>query len=232
MTDFHTHLLPRLDDGSKSPEISLEMLNELKKQGVKRVVATPHFYANNESVDSFIERRSHSFSAIEDKIQDVEIILGAEVKFYSGISRLQGMKKLCLEDSNLLLLEMPFRQWTESDIKEVINIAGSGDFTVVLAHIERYFSFLKKGTLERLLENGVLFQCNASFFAGYFTKRKAFKMIRNNQLHFIGSDCHNLKDRSPDINIALSALTQKFGEDFVADFIDYGNKLILQNKIN
>lgn len=232
MTDFHTHFLPLLDDGSKSPETSLEMLNELKKQGVKRVVATPHFYANNESVDCFIERRDQSFSTIKDQIIDIEIVLGAEVKFYSGISRLQEIKRLCLEDSSLLLLEMPFRQWTESDIEEVINIVGSGGLTVVLAHIERYLSFLKKGTIERLLENGVLFQCNASFFAGYFTRRKVIKMISNNQLHFIGSDCHNLSDRPPNMNIALSALTKKFGEAFVADFIDYGNKLILQNKIS
>lgn len=232
MTDFHTHLLPRLDDGSKSPEISLMMINELKGQGVKRIFATPHFYANDESVDSFIERRELSYSLIKDKVQDTEILLGAEVRFYIGISRLKDLKKLCLEDTDLLLLEMPFRQWTESDIKEVINIAGSGGFTVVLAHIERYLSLQKKGTLERLLENGILFQCNASFFAGYFTKRKALKMIRSHQLHFIGTDCHNMKDRAPNMKIALSALKKKYGEDFVADFINYGNKLILQNKIN
>lgn len=232
MTDFHTHLLPRLDDGSKSSEMSLAMLNELKRQGVKRIIASPHFYANDESVDSFIERREKSFSSVKAEIRDLEILLGAEVKFYSGISRLQDLKKLCIEGTKLLLLEMPFSKWTEYDIKEITDIASSGGITVVLAHIERYLSFQEKGTFEMLYDYGVLFQCNSSFFTGHFKKSKAFKMLRDNRIHFIGSDCHNMKDRPPNINIALSALTKKFGDDFVADYINYGNKLILQNKIN
>ena len=51
MIDFHTHILPLMDDGSKSIEESIKMLKMLSAQGVKRIVATPHFYANDESVD-------------------------------------------------------------------------------------------------------------------------------------------------------------------------------------
>ncbi len=233
MTDFHTHILPAVDDGSRSVEESLAIISEMKKQGVKRIAATPHFYANDESVDSFLERRSRAYEKLKHALtDDMEIRLGAEVKFYSGISQLQDLKKLRLEGSKFLLLEMPFSQWTEYAIKEVINIAGSSNVTVVLAHIERYLSFQKKGTLQMLLDNGVLFQCNSSFFAGRFTKSKAFKMIRNNQIHFIGTDCHNMTDRSPNMEIALSALKKKYGEEFVADYINYGNKLIMQNKVN
>ncbi len=233
MIDFHTHILPAVDDGSHSVEESLAMIEEAKKQGVKKFAVTPHFYANNESVDSFLKRRNRAYEKLMNSLSDeTEIRLGAEVKFYSGISQLQDLKKLRLEGSRFLLLEMPFSKWSEYDIKEVINIAGLGNVTVVLAHIERYLSFQKKDTLEKLLYNGILFQCNASFFSGLFTKSKAFKMISNNQIHFIGTDCHNMKDRAPNMMIALSALKKKYGEDFVADFINYGNKLIFQNKIN
>ena len=64
MIDFHTHILPRMDDGSRSVEESLEMLDSMRQQGVKTVFATPHFYANDESVDSFLERREASLKAM------------------------------------------------------------------------------------------------------------------------------------------------------------------------
>ena len=66
MIDFHTHILPKVDDGSRSLEQSLAMLNELKKQGVKKLVATPHFYANDESVESFLERRNRVYAELKE----------------------------------------------------------------------------------------------------------------------------------------------------------------------
>lgn len=234
MIDFHTHILPKVDDGSRSLEQSLAMLNELKKQGVKKLVATPHFYANDESVESFLERRNRVYAELKEASdEEIEIHLGAEVKFYSGISRMQQLKKLRIEGSKLILLEMPFSKWTEYDVKEVIDISGLGNVTVVLAHVERYLAFQKKEVLQQLLDNGILFQCNASFFAGgFFSKSKALKMIRNNQIHFIGSDCHNMSDRAPNIGNAASAIRKKYGEDFIVDYVNYGNELFLQNKVN
>ncbi len=233
MIDFHTHILPRVDDGSRSCSESLKMISELKKQGVKAFIATPHFYANDESVNSFLERRNKAYAELEAHLtDDIKCILGAEVKYYNGISCLEELKKLRIEGSRLLLLEMPFRRWTQYDINEVIELAGRSNFTVVLAHVERYISMQKKGVLQQLIDNGVLFQCNASFFSGYPSKVKALKMIRNNQIHFIGSDCHNMTDRAPETGIAVSAIKKKYGEDFLADYVNYGNSLFLQNKTN
>lgn len=233
MIDFHTHILPAVDDGSKNCEESLKMLSALKEQGVKTVVATPHFYANDESVDSFLERRNKAYAKLKQQLdEDLELVLGAEVKYYNGISCLEDLKKLRLQESRLLLLEMPFRKWTGYDINEVIEIASGANITVVLAHVERYISMQKKGVFQHLLDNGVLFQCNASFFSGYLAKNKALKMVRNNQMHFIGSDCHNMTDRAPEIGKAFSAIEKKYGEDFLSDYVNYGNELFLQNKIN
>lgn len=233
MIDFHTHILPKVDDGSKSCEESLRMLSELKKQGIKTVVATPHFYANDESVDSFLERRNKAYTGLRQHMdEDIEIALGAEVRYYNGISCLEDLKKLRLESSRLLLLEMPFRKWTGYDINEVVEIASGANITVVLAHVERYLSLQKKEVFHHLLDNGVLFQCNASFFSGYLAKNKALKMVRNNQMHFIGSDCHNMTDRAPEIIKAFLAIEKKYGEEFLSDYVNYGNELFLQNKIN
>lgn len=231
MIDFHTHILPFMDDGSKSIEESLAMLEMLKKQGVKTVIATPHFCADDETVDSFIERRDRSVALLKQQHTDEpEIIPAAEVRYYNGISRHSGFEKLFIKDSHMILLEMPFRKWTEYDIREIEDIVSSGRATVVLAHIERYMSFQKKAVFDRFLHSGVLFQSNASFFTTRFQKTRAINMMRRNKIHFLGSDCHNLGNRAPDIDKAVSALEKKLGNGFVTDYVNYGNDLFLQNR--
>lgn len=232
MIDFHAHILPKMDDGSKSVDESMAMLSSLGEQGVQTVIATPHFYADNESVDGFIERRKASFDLLKERSPNTpEIVLGAEVRFYDGISHLSDLKKLRIEGSKLLLLEMPFSQWTEGSVKEVIDIAGRGKITLVLAHIDRYLPFLKNGVLSRLLNNGILLQANTSFLIGRFSRSKAIKMIKNNRIHFIGSDCHNMTDRKPNPAKAFSIIQKRLGDAFASDFINYGNDLFSQNQV-
>ncbi len=233
MIDFHAHILSGVDDGSKSVDESLLMLKALADQGVKTVIATPHFYANDESVDEFIDRRNKAYELLVDKAPDVpNIILGAEVRYYDGISRLQDLKKLRIEGTKFLLLEMPFSRWTEYAIKEIVDIASRGKITLVLAHIDRYLSMQSKDTLVRLLENGVLFQANASFFGRVLGASKAVRMLKENQIHFIGSDCHNLTDRAPNMHKAIQVIKKRIGNTAVGDYINFGNSLFQQNQIN
>ena len=233
MIDFHSHVLPRVDDGSKSIAESIAMLRSMKAQGVTKVIATPHFLANHESIDSFISRRNRAYEALmEQEPNGPEISLGAEIKYYDGISRLPDLKKLRINDSRLLLLEMPFDRWTEYAVREIIDIAGRGKITLVLAHIDRYVNMQKGDTLTRLLENGVLFQANTSYFTNCFTKHRALKMLMTGQIHFIGSDAHNMTDRAPNTAKAIDVIQKKLGKAFVYDYLNYGNDLFLQNILN
>lgn len=232
MMDFHAHILPGVDDGSKSVEESLSMLSSMQEQGVNTVIATPHFYANDESVDQFIERRNAALELLKGKTSNApNILLGAEVRYYDGISYLADLKKLRIENSKLLLIEMPFNQWTEYAVKELLSIASRGKITLVLAHIDRYLHMQKKDVIQRLLNGGVLFQANTSFFIEHRSRNKAIKMLKNNQIHFLGTDCHNMTDRVPDYAKAFSLIQNKLGEAFAADYINYGKELFLQDKI-
>jgi len=143
MVDFHSHILPAIDDGSRDVAESLELIKLLKEQGINTVVATPHFIANQESLDSFLIRRSNAFNLLKTEFtdNDISILLGAEVKFYPGISRMEGLEKLCIEESNILLIEMPFEKWSELTVKEILEISNLKNLTVVIAHIDRYLSF-------------------------------------------------------------------------------------------
>lgn len=217
MVDFHSHILPCIDDGSKSVEESLKMLSALSKQGITNVVATPHFYANRNSVEEFLAKRNRSYQMISHYLTPdfPEVLLGAEVKYYEGISRLENLHKLCIGTSKLLLLEMPMRKWTVFILRELRELASSGKYTVVLAHIERYLRFQDKNVVEELVADGILMQANADFFLSFRTKIKAISMLKNGLLHFIGSDCHNLTDRAPKIGVAISYIERKTGKSMI-----------------
>lgn len=228
MIDFHSHILPQMDDGSKNVEESLAMINALSQQGIKTVAATPHFYANDESVQSFVERRRKSFESIEPSLTPdmPRILLGAEVKYYEGISRMENLRDLCMEDTELLLLEMPMRRWTEYVLRELTDISCSGKITLVLAHIERYIKLQSDEVIGQLLSSGILLQINASFVCDFFTKRQAMNLLKNRAVHLLGSDCHNMSDRAPDIGRAYEKISKKLGDEFIAEFNNYAKNFI------
>ena len=230
MIDWHSHILPKVDDGSKSIEESIALLDMLEEQGVDTVVASSHFYPNDERVSSFLERRQAAYEKLcrytADRSQ--KILLGAEVYYYPGICRMDKLSELRLENSKILLLEMPFAKWSDYTIGEVIEIASSRDFTVLIAHLDRYMEFQSVKVLENLIGNGVLMQANASFFDGYFKKRRALKMLNDGYIHVIGSDCHNLTSRPPQIGNAFDAIQKKFGEDFLRRMNHFGKRILLK----
>ena len=234
MIDFHSHILPKVDDGSGSIEESLELLKRLKEQGVTAVAATPHFLPDKESVSQFIERRNKAYEALTAQVEPgmPEIMLGAEVKYYEGISRLEDLKSLRLEGTKLLLLEMPMCKWHEFAIRELIDISCMSRITPVLAHIERYLPLQKKNVIYTLLESGILMQSNASFFTQLASKRNALKMVANGEIHFLGSDCHNLTSRPPKLDKAVDVITKKFGDGFACNMLNFAELVLAENRIN
>lgn len=217
MIDFHSHILPNVDDGSGSISESLELLKMLSEQGVCKVCATPHFIAHKNSPDAFFEKRQAAYESLAPVLSAgmPEIRLGAEVFYYLGVSKMQQLSRFCIEGSRLLLLEMPFCTWNEYNVKELLELSCSGEFQIVLAHVERYLPFQNKRVLERLFDSDILMQTNASAFLSFKTRRKALKMLRENKLHLIGSDCHNLASRPPKIKEAREVIQKKLGESFV-----------------
>ncbi len=228
MIDFHSHILPSIDDGSKDVTESLKLLSMLSHQGIDVVVATPHFLPNNETAETFLRRRQASYEELKVNLcgDMPRILLGAEIAYYEGISRLKEFSTLCIEDSKLLLMEMPMRKWSETSVKELVHLACSNTVTIVLAHIERYFSFQNKDAIRELLDCGVLLQVNASFFNEFRTRRKAIRMLKDGMIHFIGSDCHNVLHRPPFIGQAFDLIRKKTGEEFLQDFTEYQRSLL------
>ena len=224
MIDWHSHVIPAVDDGSRDIEESLKMLSELKAQGVDCVVATPHFIANAESVEEFISRRDEAYASLTDSMSEdlPKVLCGAEVKYYPGIAKMEGLEKLTVSGTNILLLEMPMTKWTKYTLRELFELASAKGLTIVMAHIERYLAMQEKNILDTLCENGILIQVNASFLNGFWTKGRALKLMAGGYIHFIGSDCHNMTTRAPKIGVAYDFIKKKCGEDYFHQMDSYG----------
>lgn len=231
MIDWHSHILPGMDDGSRSVEESLGMVAMQAAQGIKTVIATPHFYANDEPVETFLSRRQKAFAELQANLPEnsPEILLGAEIRYYPGISHMEDLEALGIGESNLLLLEMPMSQWTEYSLRELIELSGRSNLQIVLAHIDRYLKWQKQAMWEQLSETGILLQANASFFTSALRKRKAMSMLTEGCIHFIGSDGHNLTSRPPRLQEAFGQIEKKLGSEYVNQMNEYGDTM-LNNK--
>lgn len=220
MIDLHAHVLPEIDDGSSGVAESLAMLRESRRQGVDTMVATPHFLADRERPDRFLARRNRAFSRLEPHLtaEMPTLLLGAEVTYFNGMDRSEEVRALCLGDSDLLLVEMPFSPWSSRMVDEVSALGQRLGVVPVLAHIERYLRQEgASGWLDAFADNGVYFQCNGSFFLSFWDRRKALAMLRRGEIHFLGSDCHNMKERAPNLAQARDVIRKKAGDAFLEE---------------
>ena len=204
IVDFHTHILPGMDDGSADPAESAAMLAEEARQGVDLVVLTPHFYATENSPRQFLARRSAAYQRLMQVIRPEfpQLRLGAEVQYFEGMSRAESLDALRVEGTPLLLLEMPFSRWPSRTVSEVLELNDQQGMQVVLAHVERYLSMQREEVWRTFAENGVLMQASASAFRSWGKRRKIRSMMRDGMIQFFGSDCHNMDDRPPNLNAA------------------------------
>jgi len=217
MIDMHSHILPQIDDGSKSVQMSVEMLARLKEQSVDTVVATPHFLASKNSPEDFLRNRQEACDRLGSVAADgPQILLGAEVAYFDGIGRCNELERLCLGDSRLILVEMPCGQWTQRMVREVCDIPVQLGLQPVLAHVDRYRKSFTQyyGQLSR---EGVLFQFNADVFNSFWSRHWALKLLRMGGLHFLGSDCHNLDKRPPNMDRAYRVIAKQLGEGILED---------------
>lgn len=235
--DFHTHILPGVDDGSQSVDESIKMLRVLSESDVSHVLLTPHFYANEDDPERFIARRNRAFEKLSNALDtvsdapDIHIIPGAEIEYFEGVACVADYPELRLGKSNLMLVEMPLGVWKSHVINDIIELNGRHGIRVVLAHVERYLFDQKKSTINTLIENGVLMQSNASFFTEKRSAGKAMRMLRRGLIHLLGSDCHNLTVRPPNLGAACDAIVKAAGEDVLAEIMQ-GAAYLLRADIN
>ena len=232
--DFHSHVLPNIDDGSSSLEMSREIMEETRRQKVKKMVATPHFYPDRMSLDIFLSKREKAAKALLS-VHDIDtcpsIFLGAEIAYYEGIGDSPFLGDLTIVGTNSLMIEMPFHKWSGKEISEILSISLCSPFSVILAHIERYLNWQDPDTINRLLDAGVFIQSNAEFFIEKETRNKALSMLKDAQIHILGSDTHNTDTRPQRIGEAKAIIKDSLGEGVIENML-YHSKTLLDGALS
>ena len=243
MVDFHTHILPGIDDGSQDVDMTKDMLLEEQKQGVGLIAATPHFYAHRMSMEGFLERRTEAMAktlqicrSLEEDLGRAlpEILAGAEVYYFPGVGKAKDVTKLCIGDSRCLLLELPFEQWGKDVLKDVRDLIFRQKLCIILAHIERYIGFQKDRSIwDEIMELPVHAQINAGSFLrknGILRpdKKKRFCMLflGEHPGTLLGSDCHNMTDRPPNVEAARKFIAEYFGDKALAYMDEVAEKIL------
>lgn len=226
--DFHSHFLPDIDDGSKNMEMTENMLRISASQGIEIMVATPHFYGVSMTIEKFLADRLTALHKTEEIAADlgIRIISGSETAFFPGISRAEGIEKLCIGDTKLLLLEMPFRPWTEKDVMEVGHLIRRG-IRPVIAHLERFYQYqTDKGIIPAVLDMPVYVQLNAACLLHWNSRRLPIKLFKSGQAHLLGSDSHNITSRPQNLADGRNVLKKKLGSAFLEEMDRLGNSLL------
>lgn len=234
VVDFHSHILPGIDDGSSSVEESVSMLKMAAEQGIRQMIATPHFYATQDYLERFLKRRKEAEKKLCDAMVEQpdlpRIAVGAEVLFFPGISETDSLTELTIAESNYILVEMPQSAWTGKMYRELEAIYRNYGITPIIAHVDRYLSPLNaRGITERLMDLPVLVQANASFFLNRWTEGLAMRMMKKGQIHLLGSDCHNMRHRPPRLGEAVLRIQKRLGKDSM-DTVMYWSEQILQDE--
>ena len=230
MTDIHTHILPNVDDGARSMEESLALLKLLAAQGVSSLIATPHFYAINcVNFKEHLERVNSAFNALESLRQQgmPHIYLGHEVHYFKGISNSDDIGNLTLNNTNYLLLELPYADISSYIADEIIDLQLNRGITPVLAHIERYLS--RRGMVsvfDTIKEGYALAHINCDSLLDGKLRKLCFNMIKDGLISFMASDTHSLEMRPPHMDEAAAILQKKFGPELLESFEENARWLI------
>lgn len=228
--DFHTHILPGIDDGSRNWEMTKRMLIEAYYQGVRTLVATPHNYPSRKKQDNEeIRRLCQEADKLAKEIDPaMRVLPGNEIYYRMGIlEELENGNLLTMADSSYLLVEFSPEEAYQRIYQGTKELIEAGFFPVI-AHIERVNTIIgNKKHLEELAEMGNYMQANCeSLLGGFFQKQSVLlrDYLKKGYLHFLGSDCHNLTDRRPIMEDCVLKLRKKVSQSDV-------DRLILENPI-
>lgn len=227
-TDIHTHILPGVDDGAKDKDISMAMLRMAWKDGIRRIVLTPHNKPSRRNV-SFKTIQKLSEQLLEEARQEgMEFTFcpGNEIYYRSDmIGDLEEGRACTMADTSYVLVE--FNPMDDFDyIRNGIYQVLAAGYRPIIAHVERYSCMLSKPSrVEELKNMGCYIQVNAGSIMGQYgfsVKQMTKKLLKQQLIHFVASDAHDTDKRAPRLSDCAKYVTKKFGES-------YSNRIFLEN---
>ncbi len=236
MIDFHTHILPNIDDGSRSIDETFNLIKEAKEAGFDGIVLTSHYIENYYETD--VPERDVWVQAIKENLEpkgiDTNLYLGNEIYISDNMMRLlEEGKASTINNTCYVLFEMPLHE-EPLNLYDAIYSLQENKLIPILAHPERY-SFVQKEPelINDLIEKGCLMQANYGSILGQYGEKAEFivrKFFENNMIHFLGSDVHRQNSIYPKIPFALEKIKHIIGERKLEELTTINPELALANK--
>mgnify|MGYP001722941573 CR=1 FL=1 len=215
LIDLHSHYLPRIDDGAKNVSESIEMLLDSFRQGVSLCVATPHCTVHRTAdIEHFLEVREHSIEKLNSEKERKSVTLpkqlyGAEIYLDNNINAYPDIEKLCIGETNLLLVEFPLEKYNHAcaDWLHDLNLKG---IRPVVAHIDRYMFWQEM--LNDFQGLDIVYQINAARFLSFSGRRFIKKLLKCHLFYVASSDMHNMQNRSCNMSDAYEKADKWLGK--------------------
>lgn len=198
-TDMHCHLVPMVDDGSKSMDESMACLRVMRAAGFENIICTPHFqfprFPNEENdIRRFFTNLQKDISA-HGGVDGLKLAgVGGEYRIDSGFQDRIDKNKFLLVADKYLLVEFSLHQQVMG-LDEILFDLQMKGFDIILAHPERYpYYSAQSSRLEHFKEMGILFQINILSLSGFYgegPRQKAFQFVENGWAELMGTDMHN-----------------------------------------
>lgn len=236
MIDFHSHILPDIDDGARNMEETEKLIEEAEEVGFETIISTSHYIENYYEVD--VEERKKIINQLNEKLEkedkNIKLHLGNEVYFSENIKKLLDEKKITpIEKTKYLLFELPLNA-KPLNLYDVVYDMLQLKLKPILAHPERY-SFIQENPniIKELIETGVLMQANYGSIVGQYGKKVQIivkKLLENDMIHFLGSDVHRKGTIYFQIPRILKELEKLLGEEKLKKLTTINAKLVLEDE--
>ena len=230
MIDIHTHLLPSVDDGSKSIEETRALIKEAIQDGISDICLTPHF----SRVDGYLYKKDEllkAFNNLKEELKDlnINIYLGNEIMIERDVDNLIENNKLCtINNSKYVLIEFPLDEY-KKEYDDYLYDIKSLNLKIIIAHPERY-SFINDDIIDSWINSGYYLQANASSLNRKETRKLLFKLIEEGKISLFASDSHN-KHRPCILSSAYKLIEKNFNKE-ISDVLFNINPYNILNDVN
>lgn len=235
MVDIHSHLIPNVDDGSKSVEETFMLIKEADRAGITDIILTPHYIVNS------YEQNANTLILLKDKLQqildkdkiNVKLHIGMEVYITDNlIDLLKQNKLLTLANSKYLLMELPLNTHVQYEDIIIFKLI-ENNIIPIIAHPERY-KFIQENPdkVEELIESGCLMQSNIGSILGIYGNhaKQTFKyLLKKDLIHFLGTDTHRKDTIYPLLKKATKKIEKIIGKEKTEELIKINTQKILNN---
>jgi protein-tyrosine phosphatase len=234
--DIHSHILPQLDDGSRSMEQTMSMLKIAYSDGIRTIIATPHFREGNITTTKQMMEDCIAKVKCEmgEDIPQINILIGSEIYYSHEVVELIKEKLIpTMAGTRYVLVEFsPVAEY--SYIKNGLQQFIFEGYIPILAHVERYENLTKDlNQIKDLIDMGAYIQVNAMSIIGEMgrTSKKIAKiLLKYNWIHLVATDAHSDGTRAPRLKKTIEYISKKYGEAYSKELLFDNPSKILNNQ--